>query len=675
MQSAFTPARPNAPLVTPAVDENYELAGLNLRDPDEIMPPGETEFTINSRMFAREEGDSRVANRTRQGATFLSTPVGQALSTHNTATASVGDLAFGDLADGTRRLLAQQYTATDTGALTQLDIELRKDSGSSGVAIVGIYTDKSGLPGTQIAEGSVRGNLLTTSQAFYSAYFIDAPPIASGTLYWIVVFLQDNGRGDYYINQSTGSGIRGSVDDGLTWGTIIGSGEMRFKTYISTPGQTKGWTTRYPSTGSNLIMFSQLAAIYSTTKAGATPTAVDTGLNSLATYTRFEQVDDLTIWVNGLNNARWWDGTNSPTDVPNVPSPTGTAPSNVIFWQNRLFFMTDVNRVDFSDLVTDTASLTFSSVNFFYVPTPKSADHMTGWLVFQDNLTVFTHETKHIIIGSDISTFTRREAVGTKGAVSQEAICADRNFVYFMATDGQIYRWNGSTDELLSDKVFPELSGIVDKTKVRLAIRNNQLRVYYAKAPSSFNNQMLLLDLQLNQWFMDTERACQGSTNLSLDNNELIEFSSLVGQCYLGENEFSDLGKRLDWKYWTNYKTYGYRRRSGQTVGGGSAKKRIKRFRPIIRTANVDYTMMVGKDMDYANRPDMREYIVAGGGAKFGQFLWHDGTRWGKTPQIDNLAGMSGRGKHIQYRFERLGVDTPVDLYGYIAQYKIGAQK
>lgn len=675
MQSAFAQSRPNAPMINPSADENYSLAGLNLRDPDEIMANGETPFLQNSRMYARNPEDSQVAQRTRKGPSYLSLPVGQTEDTANTATASLGDVAFGDLADGTRRMIAQQWTAGANGCLTQLDVELRKDSGSSGHVIIQVYADNGGVPGAQIAEGSILANQLSNIQTFLSSFFIDAPALSNGSKYWYSLMMQDNGHGTYYGNMSAGSNILASIDDGVTWGAVGGFGEMRFKTYLSTSGETKGWELRYPSTGTNLILFAQLGTIYAASKTSSAITQIDTGLTPDADFARFEQVDDYTIWVNGVDNARIWDGTNAPSDMANVPSPTGKVPSNVLNWQNRLFFMTDVTRVDFSDLITDSSNITFSSVNFFYVPTPKSSDHMTGWCVFQDNLTIFTHETKHLIIGSDISTFTRKQAVGTKGAISQEAICQDRNFVYFMAPDGQIYRWNGSTDELLSDKVFPRLAAIVDKTKVRLEIYNNQLRVYFAYPPSNSNNRMLVLDLQLQQWFEDVDAPKQGCTSLILDNNELIEFSSVIGQCYFGENQFSDLGKRISWKYWTNYKAYFYRKRTGQTVGGGSSKKRIKRFRPIIRTADADYTMYVGKDMDFANTPDMREYIVSGGGAKFGSFVWGDGTRWGKTPQIDNVAGMSGRGKHIQYRFERNGVETPVYLYGYIALYKVGAQK
>jgi hypothetical protein len=218
--------------------------------------------------------------------------------------------------------------------------------------------------------------------------------------------------------------------------------------------------------------------------------------------------------------------------------------------------------------------------------------------------------------------------------------------------------------------VESELRGIDDVNAVRIHLYRNQLRVYYTK---SGEGRMLLLDIDMSnpnkndwRWFLDTGHAVCGSTDMYLDKDDpLIEFSSMVGRVYFGETGYNDLGKAIDWKFWTNYKTY----------GSGSSKKRIKRFRPIVRVEDADYTMSVGKDMDFANKPDMRAYVVSGGGAKFGAFKWADGTKWGKNRQVMNQSAMSGRGNFIQYRFERKGVNTPVELYGYISQYKVGAPK
>jgi len=80
--------------------------------------------------------------------------------------------------------------------------------------------------------------------------------------------------------------------------------------------------------------------------------------------------------------------------------------------------------------------------------------------------------------------------------------------------------------------------------------------------------------------------------------------------------------------------------------------------------------------MNFNNTPDMRPYTVAGGGATWGGGgKWGDGSKYGSPKQLQARSAMSGRGEHIQYRFERKGVETPVELYGYIAQYKVGKQK
>jgi hypothetical protein len=282
---------------------------------------------------------------------------------------------------------------------------------------------------------------------------------------------------------------------------------------------------------------------------------------------------------------------------------------------------------------------------------------------------IFTHETKHILYGSDIGSFTRKEAIGTKGAVTQEAIVADRNYIYFMADDKHIYRFNGVEDEILSEVVEPELQTITDVTKVRLHLYRNQLRVYYAKGTDTQPTNMLLLELSKKdsnkylQWFADTGRAVLGSLEWTQDNNQLIEFSSKVGAMYLGETTDSDLGKAIDMKYWTKYKLY----------GSGMAKDRIKRFRLFVRPSDAPYVLRVGKDIDFNNDPTMVNYTVDGGGTKWGNFVWGDGSLWGNSSEfIDNKVAMSGRGKFTQYRFECAEVESPVELYGYGSLIKSG---
>lgn len=669
MLGAFTHnTKQSARTANAAADETYNLAGLNLRDPDEIMPAGETPYTINSRMYARNDAENRVANRTRQGCSFLSDAIGSAQNISNTGT-GVADLPF-----STTRIIAQPIVPTSTGALTSLSLELKKIGVATGHVIIEVYTNNAGAPSTtMIAQSAIYATGITTAYQFLKAFFTDAPTLTSGVTYWAVIYIQDNGTGSYYLNQTVAGSILDlvSINGQIAWTTI--NGAIRYKSFLSTAMAISGYTTRYPKDSTqNLIMFSQGINVYGCSISTGIPSLVDSTIDPTATRIRFVQGMNNTYWVDGVTGVKQWTGTGAATVVPNTPT-VPVQPTNIIIWQNRMFLMMG-NRIQFSELGDYT---TWPSTNFFYIPitTPDAADHPTGWRIFQNNLVIFTHLTKYQVIGSNISNFTYKEVVGTKGAVSQEAICGDRDFLYFMADDSQVYKWSGTDDVLLSDKMQPEFQTIQNLNQVHMHLYRNQLRIYYAKAPSAFNNSMALHDLVLQQWFMDTGRNMLGSVALELDDNQLVEFSSVVGMLVYGETQFSDLGKKLDYKFWTNYKTYGYRRRNGQTFGGASAKKRIKRFRPIIRTADADYTMLVGKDMDFANNPDMRQYIVAGGGAKWGGFVFGDGTKWGKTELIHNSSGMSGRGNFIQYRFERKGVETPVELYGYVALYKLGTQK
>lgn len=660
MRSGFSsPRRPIRVSSLLKLDETYDLRGLNMVTPDQIMPEGDSPYNLNSRMYARDDGESRVAIRTRKGSSRRTTAIGETLDTQNVAT-STGDLEF-----TTTRVIAQPFDPTAEGALTRAAPEIKKAAGATGHVIVEICVDNDGVPGETVAQGSILASDITDTYQYLSAYFIDAPHVEIGDQHWLLLYVQDNGSGTYYVRQTADSGALDldSIDDRVSWNSLDVS--FRFKSYVSTPNlEINGYFRRYPSNNAKRTLFSAADKVYSVQDNGTIAT-LDTGL-TVSEYVRFAHVDDKTIWVNGDNNPRYTSDGATAQDLTNAP-PGAT---HVIVWQGRVFFVVDKTLVRFTELYNFES---IPSVNFFYVPDPKSSDPVVGWRVFQDNLVIWTHETKHTVFGSDISTFTRKEAIGTKGSVSDEAIAVDKNFAFFMNEDGNIYAWNGISDVLVSDKMEPEFQAIPNKKKVRLIIYRNQLRVYYQSPTSDYNDRMALLDLTYSdfgkrdfRWFKDTGRPVTGALEFKQDSgNPLVEFSSKAAWLFTGETGFSDVGKKIDWKYWTNYKTY----------GSGASRKRVKRFRPIVRTADADYTMLVGKDMDFANDPDMRQYIVAGGGAKWGAFVWGDGTKWGKTRLIDRQSAMSGRGRHIQYRFEREGVETPVELYGYISQIKVGRPK
>jgi hypothetical protein len=650
-------------------DETYDLKGLNLVSPDQVMPPGETPFAINNRRYADNDNETSVAMRTRRGSITLSTPVGEALNAQNV------DTVTGDIEITPGKIVAVPFTATATGVLTKLALQLKKTQNTRGYLLVEVYSDVIGLPGTSVAQSSIKPNQLTGSYADAFATVMDAPDMVNGSQYWLVLKMQDLGVGSYYLAQTATGNLHTSVDDQKTWVATTYTG--RFKTYISTGGFIKGFTKRYPEDTTPLTMFSMGTKLYTMPNSPAVPTELGTDLIAVGSdKTRFVNIDERTFIVDasGTNALLEWNGTGTPAANPAVLTTLGN-PINAIIVENRLLTIpaNDRTRIEFSalyDFVTP-----FPSVNFFYIGRPKSEDWITAWQPFRDGTTVFTKETKYTLTGSEISTFIPTPHEGTKGAISQEATAVGKAAIYFLADDRNVYAWNGTNDTLISRKVWPELKKILDLDKVRFEIYNNQLRIYYNRNPDSSVQYMLLYDIAEDQWYRDTGRAVMGAMEWNFDNNELVEFSSRGGWLFTGEQGYSDLGKAISFKYWTNYKTYGYKRRNGQTFGGASSKKRIKRFRPLVRPSDSSYYLNVGKDMDFQNRPQMRPWLVDSGGAKWGTFNWGDGTTFGGSQLIDNTSAMSGRGKHVQYRFEYEGIDTPVLLLGYIALIKIGRSR
>lgn len=635
--------------VTP--DETYDLKGLNMVAPDQVMPAGESPYTINTRSYPREDDEKRVAIRTRKGSAFLSTPIGETANVSFTTAATTSI----DFSDST--WVAQPFTASSTGLLTKVEIDVKRTGTAGGYVIVEIYTDVAGAPNTLMAQSSFPASSIATAAAFKAAYFMDAPTITNGTQYWIVVKLQELGVGSLQWTATDDAAALQTTNEMSSYSIL--NKKARYKTYTSTAGTTLGYTRRYPSSGTahTYLAFNN-GNLYEITDAGV---ATDIGnISASASKVRFDHVDDMMMVVDGISAAQWWDGA-TMANIPSAP----TTPSNVIIYNNRAFFLVDNNRIEFSELYDFED---YPAVNFFYVPNPSSPDPVTGWALYQNYLVIFTKETKYIayIGGEGISSFSLSPVVGTRGAVSQETIVVGNNGVYFMADDNQIYMFDGTGDVLISGKVEPELNSIHDKEAVRIHLYRNQLRVYYAKSPNPVQNRMLLFDGNTKQWFMDTGRLVCGSLEWKLDDNELIEFSSRTGQMFTGESGFSDMGKEIEFKYWTSYKAY----------GSGAAMDRIKRFRPIIRPAAANYYMYIGKDVDFLNTAELAKINISPGGTAWGDFVWGDGTTWGGHQQVlmPNVP-MSGRGKFTQYRFEQTGVETPVELYGYSALVKVGRMR
>ena len=654
MRSSFSSRRRSAPAnKQTTLDENYDLKGLNLVAPDQVMPPGETPFAVNCRRYADNSQETAVAIRTRQGSTMFSTPVGEAVNVEVDATAT------GDIDITPETIVAIPFTADGAGALTKATLRVKKVNSTRGYLIVQVYTSFLDLPGRPIATSSAAPSIIGSSYADISLRFMDAPALNDGDDYFLVVKMQTLGAGVYQLEKVGTGAIRLSTDNQDTW-TVTDYG-ANFSVSTSEAGFIKGFHKRYPEDQDALTLFAMGTSVYKVPNSPATPEFLDEGAVSASSeIVRFFSIDQRTFWTDGENPARWYNGVDAPEAVPNIPNANGVPVLGMIF-ENRALWVPkgDRTRIDFSALYDFE---TYPEVNFLYIGRPSSRDWITSMHQFREAATIFTKETKYTLTGTDIKTFQPIPHIGTKGAISHEATAVGVDAIYFMADDRNIYAWNGSKDILISKKVRPELKKILDLDKVRFHLYNNQLRVYYNRNPDSDVTNMLLFDIEEGQWYRDTGRAVMGSMEWTFDDNELVEFSSKCGWIFFGERNYSDLGKPISFKYWTAYKPY----------GSGAAKDRIKKFRPVVRPAASSYYMQVGKDIDFNNTPVMRPWLVDSGGAPWGSFNWGDGTVFGGARLVDNASAMSGRGKLTQFRFEHDGIEQPVFLVGYIAIVKVG---
>ncbi len=632
--------------------------------PDQVITDnerliGKVPIAYNSRMNARNtSGRARAPIESRDGIKYYFTPIGETVGTQQTSTTGASDITY-----GLNTWRAQSFDPSTTGHLTRLDINLKKNT-SFDVSVVEIREDNSGEPGETILATSAaqNGDLPDTGADYVTFRFPNAPYLENGTDYWIVLRTQEKffSTETFYVTKTTstsGTLMSGaatyptnSFTPTVVWSADTGS--INFKTYISTAGRVKWAERREDTDGTKETLFVQGTTLYKVNDNDGTTTSLLTGLNSSATYYRSYQTNNITYIANGFDNLIKYDGSTATYVV------LGFKPDNVIGHKNRLFFTRkdDPNRVDFSNLFPDIE--TIDSVNFFYVPDPKNKDPITGWGLLQDQLVIFTYESKHMLAGNDLASFTLREATGTKGAVSQEAMAVDYNQIYFLGDDKRIYAFNGSVDYYISEPIQPELDYNTDPAETYLVLWERQLRVYYKYAGSPYHDRMALYYLVYKEWFIDTETYTCCPVNFNKDSgNPLVEFSSVVGTGYYAEQTpGAHLGAPIDWKYHTTYYKF----------ESGLSKDRIKKFRPYFESPDIHTTVSVGKDVDYKNSPNTRDHLLKPDGARYDTGELYDNDVLYATPKIiDKAVPMPGRGKLTQFRFEKKGAYTKVRLVGF----------
>lgn len=624
------------------------FGGLNTAYPHTQLKDGESPNYYNVRLYARKASDRRVAVGTRKGPGFYSVPLGETVDVSVTSTTGAADASMSPTS-----WTADTFTAGATGRLTKVELNVKEGTSPTQHMIVAIYSDSSGAPGTLLATSSILSSDITSSYDYVTARFIEAPQVSSTSTYWVVAYMQMGGSGDWNWSSTTSTATAlTSANSGGSWSAT--SYSLNLKTYVSTDSPFLGGFKFNPSTATAKTLIAHGTNVYSVSEVDGSTASIKSGLNASATEYNFAQADDKAFFVNGYDTPFYYDNSTT-TAITDADAPAGKF---LAFHKGRLFIAgqaADPTRLAWSEFADYT---NWVSTGFVYVPQSKTGDEITGMTVFQDNLIIFTRKTKYVLFGDDPGNFVLRQSSGKKGAVNQAVIASDPNFVYFLSDDG-VYRYNGSQDELMSDPIQTEVDNIADKEKCAGVYEGNYYRLYYPQTGSTKNDSCLLWDTLNNFWLRDSGTYVDKPFTDADDN--LIEGSSLIGAVYRAEQQYSDLGKPIEFIYWS------------KIFGDGLRKLFLRRFTPAIRLQTQPYSLNIYIDVDQRNANVLSYTLDAlatgsiyGSGITFGSGETY-GSRTVGIPET--FAGTEAFWHQIRY--EQTGVETPVEILSYVLQIRV----
>lgn len=635
----------------------FELSGLDMYSPDETASVNRCVYGRSFRVFNPGTFLQRSAIAKRQGHIFYTVPVGETADQQITSTTGAADQPVGLIT-----WIAQKITAGANGNLTRLDLNLKNSASGTGPLIVLWCADNSGNPGAVLATSSIPNSSITSSYQYLTARFIEAPAVASGTVYWVVAYIQSDGSNSYSWSSSTSaSTAKTSANSGNTWSTA--AFEMNVKTYVSTSGGVKGMTRFYRSNASPQTVFAATTHLYTINDVTGAATSIKSGLNASATLYDWVNVNDVLYIVNGFDGPQKWDGT---TETTESITGGGTLPnaSQIELYANHVFYLQpNTNFASF----TDAGSYeTIQATSFLYVPSPKTADPVIKMVAYGGNLSFLTRNTKYTLYGTDLSSFSLREATAKKGAVSPGAVCTDQSFIYFMSNDYHIYAYNGGTDtKLSSERVQAILKAVANTADIKLEVHDKKLFVHYTPSGQTQNQHRLVWDLVFNEW-MNDEQVYTGyglEWNSQSDTGQWTQASSVVGAIYYGDIGYSDVGKPIAFDWWSKYLSY----------GNPAAKHRVKRHYVFLQGEDGNYDIDCQVDEDNLNSPTSNPVNVnvanntyGVGGHIYGSTAsGGSGLIYGDSVLYPIRLNVPGQYYKTQFRFVNSGVDQQVDILGW----------
>lgn len=429
-----------------------DLRGLDMVTPVDLLTNGHTPYSKNFRLYAPQADDRKVAVSNRKGPGYYITPLNETLSVSNTATTGSGTAEVG-LITG---IHAQPFVAASNDRLTRIDIRIANTLAAGGPVKVEIYSDNTG-PYKLLTESSLLNGDISGTTSYVTARFINSIKLTSGSTYWIVLQVQDDGKNSYTVSTTTAGTMAWKSDSTLSQ-LLVQTYGLNFKVFTALDIKVKGGYRFNRDNGQNTTVVVYDQTLYMVDESTHSLVSVLTGLSASAQEYRFDNADNKVFWVNGYDQLTNWNGIHESV-AQNLVS-NGTFESSVTGWTAPAG--STVARIT-TQHNTGTASMYVSSAGSrgadFAMTLSKGVKYKVELYVRVDSATTVTVEAHSATVNSTVA--TQACSTGTWTNIS----------TYYTPTDDKTYiRIVDATQNFCVDDVVIISTGIETITDPDLPI-------------------------------------------------------------------------------------------------------------------------------------------------------------------------------------------------------------
>lgn len=283
------------------------LKGLDLVSPVDIIADGRTPYSKNFRLYAQSADSRRVTVSSRKGAGLYTAPLGEWLLASNQSTNGASVAKVGVIT-GVHMV---KFKADSSERLTRIDIKVSDSEGVSAPLRVCLYSNNNDKPGNMLSETCIPSGDIGNSPNWATARFINAVKLSANEYYWIVLNIQDDGKGNYDLATTTDGTKAYSTDSALDTATQKDY-SINYKVYVSDDVQDKGGYRFNRDNGRNVTVVAYGDTMYCINESKVMRPIIS-GLSGLAKEYRFTNGDNKVFWVNGYDKLTSWNGTDEST--------------------------------------------------------------------------------------------------------------------------------------------------------------------------------------------------------------------------------------------------------------------------------------------------------------------------------------------------------------------------